>query len=172
MASSDLEKEEDQIESDVQNLKLERVAEEKEEANGTIRVKAEHNTHALGSLSPSLELSPVKKTRSNTHSPIKSPSTPSEVMESTIGGDITVKHEPGQAPKLARSASQKIISRPPPLFLDEPDKYEEATKTFEVILECNYATKWLGETEHAMECDCREHWGESHRTSAPTAFKN
>jgi hypothetical protein len=168
MANSDMEKEEERIESHVQNLKLEGAAEVKEETNGTSRVKAERNADTYDSLTPALGASPIKKTKSSTQSPIKSPSTPSEMMESTVGGEITVKQEPGQAPKLARTASQKIVSRPPPLYLDEPDKYEEATKTFEVITECNYATKWLGETEHAMECDCRESWGKSHRTSSST----
>ncbi|KAF2428105.1 hypothetical protein EJ08DRAFT_331004 [Tothia fuscella] len=164
MASGKINKEEEQIASDVQNLKLEAVTEPEGEANGIIRVKSQHNTNSSRSLSPIEEHSPIKKTESNSQSPtIKSPSTPTDMVESIVGGDITVKLEPGQAPKLARTASAKIISRPPPLFLDEPDKYEEATKTFEVIPECIYAAKWLGETEHAMECDCREAWdGKNH----------
>jgi histone-lysine N-methyltransferase SETD2 len=79
-------------------------------------------------------------------------------MES-VGGDITVKLEPGKAPKLARSSSQKVVSRPAPLFTEEPDMYDEATSSFEVMVDCTYAAKWLGSTEHAMDCDCREEWG-------------
>ena len=78
-----------------------------------------------------------------------------------VGGGISVKMEPGQPPKLARSSSQKVVPRPPRLFLDLPDSTEEAQKTFEVIETCQYANKYMGYTEHAMECDCAEEWGES-----------
>jgi histone-lysine N-methyltransferase SETD2 len=78
-----------------------------------------------------------------------------------VGGGISVKMEPGQPPKLARSSSQKVVPRPPQLFLDLPDSTEEAQRTFEVIETCQYANKYMGYTEHAMECDCAEEWGES-----------
>lgn len=80
-------------------------------------------------------------------------------FEEKIGGDITIKLEPGQPPKLARSSSQKVVARPPQLFLDLPDCTAEAISTFEVLENCNYANKYMGYTEHAMECDCAEEWG-------------
>lgn len=80
--------------------------------------------------------------------------------EETVGGDITVKLEPGKAPKLSRSSSKKIIFRPPPLFHDLPDATSEATNTFDRIRDCTYANKYLGDTENALECDCAEEWGE------------
>ncbi|KAL2866287.1 SET and WW domain protein [Aspergillus lucknowensis] len=78
-----------------------------------------------------------------------------------VGGGISVKLEPGQPPKLARSSSQKVVSRPPRLFSHLPDSTRDAQKTFEVIDACQYANKYMGYTEHAMECDCTEEWDAS-----------
>lgn len=84
----------------------------------------------------------------------------------TVGGEITVKQEPGQPPKLSRSTSQKIVARPPQLFNDYEDKTVEARSGFEVIQECSYSSKYIGSSEHdSMECDCSEEWGRSSSTS-------
>lgn len=101
--------------------------------------------------------------QSTSRSPIKQPSakaSPSagEEHEKVVGGDITLKIEPGKGPKLARAASQKVLSKPPPIYLDLPDSTEDAKKTFGVLPECTYASKYLGITEHALECDCSEEW--------------
>lgn len=82
--------------------------------------------------------------------------------EEVIGGDITLKLEPGKPPKLARSSSKKIPTRPPPLFLDHEDVTSEARRTFEVLPDCNYANKYLGTTDAAYECDCNEVWGKKY----------
>lgn len=79
--------------------------------------------------------------------------------QETVGGDILVKEEPGQPPKLSRSSSQKVTSRPPQLFDHLPDSTQDALATFEQIDACWYANKYMGYTEHAMECDCAEEWG-------------
>lgn len=84
-----------------------------------------------------------------------------KVKTERIGGDITVKMEPGQPPKLSRSTSHKVIPRAPPLFNHLPDATEEATSSFQVIDACTYTNKWMGYTEHGMECDCSEEWGKS-----------
>lgn len=112
---------------------------------------------------------------SASQSPIKhsklsqSPHTGSETHEEVVGGDVTVKQEPGQPPKLARSSSQKIVSRPPPLFDDYADKTEEARGTFQLLSECAYSSKYIGSTEHgSMDCDCAEEWGKA----ASTFFSN
>lgn len=89
-----------------------------------------------------------------------------ELMTNSIGGDITLKQEPGKPPKLARSSSQKVIARPPQLYNHLPDSVNEACQTFEVIDGCIYGSKYMGHTEHAMECDCSEEWGKSR------SFKN
>jgi len=76
-----------------------------------------------------------------------------------VGGDITVKLEAGQAPKLSRSTVKKVPLGPPTLFSDVRDSTKEALSTFERISDCSYANKYLGSTEHALECDCSEEWG-------------
>ncbi|KAJ9264048.1 hypothetical protein DTO195F2_2575 [Paecilomyces variotii] len=103
------------------------------------------------------------KPRSAPRSPVKKDGDDSEVEEK-VGGDITVKMEPGQPPKLSRSASQKF-SRPPQLLNHLPDSTAEAQATFQMMEECTYANKYMGYTEHAMDCDCAEEWD-------PVAGKN
>ena len=95
-----------------------------------------------------------------------SPAVKSEIGD-VVGGDITVKAEPGQPPKLARSNSKRVPPRPPKLFFDCPDDTDAACKIFERIDSCIYANKYLGTTEHALECDCVEQWGKS-----PNVFKH
>lgn len=109
------------------------------------------------------------KSRSQTRSPVKA-EPDSDDMEQKVGGDITVKLEPGKPPKLSRSSSQKVISRPPQLFNHLPDSLEEACSTFEVIDECIYSNKYMGYTEHAMECDCSEEWGKMQLQSSNHTF--
>jgi histone-lysine N-methyltransferase SETD2 len=157
MSGGDNEKKEEQIESHVRSLKLEGGTPLQDDA--VIRVKTERTSTPS---TPTPDLSPTKRSKSGTQSPVKGesvPQTPNGNMELVVGSDITVTLEPGKAPKLARSSSQKIISRLPPLYNDEPDKYDEATSNFEVIDDCIYAAKWLGSTEHAMDCDCRDEYG-------------
>lgn len=79
----------------------------------------------------------------------------------TIGGDITVTVEPGKAPKISRKASQKIIAQPPTLLSHLPDATDEATSSFDILTDCHYASRSLGSTEQALECDCSEEWGMS-----------
>lgn len=134
------------------------------EMEDTIDVKVEGRQER--SATPSGDSTPRKpKQSSHSQSPVKMErngrSPPVKVEhEEVIGGDITLKVEPGKAPKLARTTSQRVIARPPPLFTDEPDKTDEATSVFEVIRDCTYQAKYLGITEHdALECDCSEEWG-------------
>jgi len=99
-----------------------------------------------------------KKSRSASHSPTKAKAEPEEI----VGGEITLKLEPGQPPKLTRTASHKVPARIVQMFDDYQDKTEEATGVFQVITQCSYSAKYLGSTEHAMECDCAEEWGKIH----------
>lgn len=111
-----------------------------------------------------------KETSTDANTPITSPGrTPSsdsgaikddpEMKQEMVGGDIVVKQEPGQPLKLSRNSSQKITPRPPQLFSHLPDSTADALATFEQIETCWYANKYMGYTEHAMECDCAEEWG-------------
>lgn len=81
--------------------------------------------------------------------------------EEMLGGDVTLKLEPGRPPKLQRTTSRKVERRPPPLFFEYEDKTDEATSTFSLLQHCTYANKYLGTTESALECDCAEEWGKS-----------
>ena len=99
------------------------------------------------------------------HSPAESQGAQSPVAkgenEDLVGGDVTLKQEPGKPPKLSRTTSRKVEKRPPPMFNDYKDSTSEATSTFQVITECSYANKSLGTTDPALECDCAEEWGKS-----------
>ncbi|RAL05616.1 SET and WW domain protein [Aspergillus ibericus CBS 121593] len=104
--------------------------------------------------------SPVKKEESeeNEQNPTGREGSHVDKPEEKVGGDIIVKLEPGQPPKLTRSSSQKVIARPPQLFSHLPDSTAEAEATFDLMDTCTYANKFMGYTEHAMECDCAEEW--------------
>lgn len=119
--------------------------------NTTTNNSSSNTTPTNGSRS-----SPMVKSRSQSHSPTKDDD---DEPEKKMGGEITVKMEPGQPPKLARTSSQKVVSRPPQLFNHLPDDTDAAKATFQLMDACTYANKYMGYTEHAMECDCAEEWG-------------
>jgi hypothetical protein len=103
--------------------------------------------------------------KSRSRSPIKSqsasqtPKSESEGVEEIIEGDITVSVEPGKPPKLSRKSAQKVIARPPTLFLDVPDATQEASGVFQLIKDCIYGSKYMGYSEQdALDCDCSEEW--------------
>ncbi|KAL4926085.1 SET and WW domain protein [Aspergillus undulatus] len=128
-------------------------------------VKDERATSSLAK-SRSSSQTPLKKEHSDSdEAGMKAEGNKDASLIERVGGGITVKLEPGQPPKLARSSSQKVIPRPPQLFLDLPDSTKEAQKTFEVIESCQYANKYMGYTEHAMECDCPEEWDSASSTN-------
>lgn len=148
-------------------IKLERQSSADVPAVNGRPVKDEHTNNGFksleGSKSSTTSLmngmpSSAVKSRSQSRSPVKKDGD-ADAREDKVGGDITVKMEPGQPPKLSRSSSQKIIARPPQLFLDLPNSTAEARTTFETLEDCTYANKYMGYTEHAMECDCAEEWG-------------
>jgi len=133
------------------------------EEGGAAQVKEEDSEQVTPALND-LPTLPKSKSRSTSHSPSKQSSpdespTDDHEQEEVVGGDITLKMEPGKAPKLSRTATQKIRSKPPLLFLDLPDATEEARRTFVTLPECTYGAKYMGTTEHALECDCSEEWG-------------
>ena len=109
---------------------------------------------------PSRKNTKVSESPRTSVSNAQSPAVKSE-QEEVVGGEITLKVEPGKAPKLARSTSKKIVTRAPQLFSHLPDSTAEATSTFDILSDCNYAAKYLGYTEPALECDCSEEWGMS-----------
>jgi SET domain-containing protein len=98
-------------------------------------------------------------TPANMEGSTQTPKSEEELLEDNIDEDVMALPEPGKVPKLSRKASQKIASRPPPLFDDLPDSTEEATSKFQVIRDCLYGSKYMGSSEHeALGCDCSEEW--------------
>ncbi|KAI6887185.1 hypothetical protein KC355_g21614, partial [Hortaea werneckii] len=129
-------------------------------------VKEERSTSGGGT--PVADATPIS-TKRQSRSPMKEHSQTRSLSAKddpeTVGGEVTLKLEPGKPPKLARTTSQKVERRPPPLFFDHEDKTGDATSSFTVMSECTYANKYLGTTEHALECDCAEEWDATTRTN-------
>jgi len=67
--------------------------------------------------------------------------------------------KPTKPTKASRSASSKLPPRIAPLLDHLPDVYAEATSTFTIIDACTYQNKYLGFSDHALDCDCSEEWG-------------
>ncbi|KIW20089.1 hypothetical protein PV08_00664 [Exophiala spinifera] len=74
-----------------------------------------------------------------------------------------VKPEPKEPSKPAKSSrtSSKLPPRIAPLFDHLPDATEEAISTFSILDSCTYQNKYLGFSEHALDCDCAEEWDPS-----------
>ena len=116
------------------------------------------------STSPSLQPLKVKASRSSSTSSAASKVTSNSSLDKKdVDDKVAVpssKMELEEPVKATRSASQKAVRRHQPLVEDLPDATSEAETSFVVIESCTYANKFLGYTEHAMECDCAEEWGE------------
>lgn len=162
MSDSEGEKKTAQLEPELRVMKLEEGATLSVGESDGIQVKAEDaDAPTPSAIPPRLKSSrnsqsPMPKHESEASSPADS------TKEEVVGGDIVLKMEPGpggRALKLSRSASQKIVSRPPPLYLDLPDSTQAAKDTFVVLPECTYSNKHIGTTDPALECDCSEEWG-------------
>jgi SET domain-containing protein len=169
MSDSDSEQNTAQLEPELREMKLEGATSEGAgEGEGLRQVKVE-DADSPGRTPPPLAIPPRLKSRSKSQSPIVKPDSgatpPGSAHEETLGGDITLKMEPGKAPKLSRTASQKVMSRPPPLYLDLPDSTEAAKQTFVVLPECTYANKTIGTTDPALECDCQEEYDTATKTN-------
>ena len=152
-------------ESDMREMKLKEEDNDGDLESITVAkpIKSEHSPPSSRVLSAAG--TPIHAKRSSI-SPVKSgsamnsPAMKSE-QEETVGGDVSLKLEPGKPPKLARTTSHRVEKRPPPIFTHFENKTAEAKATFEPLTECTYANKYLGTTEHALECDCAEEWGKS-----------
>lgn len=152
----------DRLEAGVEEMRLENGDTHRE--RGALRtddVKVESRSRDGSSqrtpMAKSASQSPVKHGKLS-----QSPNEDSEKHEEVVGGEVTVKLEPGHPPKLARSTSRKIVAGPAQLFNEYPSRTDEATSTFQVLSSCIYSSKYIGSTEHeAMDCDCTEEWGKA-----------
>lgn len=125
-------------------------------------VKKERSPSISGDEPPTASATP-RSVKKKSRSPVKNESmahSPAiRADEEVVGGDIELKLEPGKPPKLQRKSSHKVERRPPTLFFNHEDKTAQASSTYFTLPECTYANKYLGTTEHALECDCAEEWG-------------
>lgn len=149
------------LESEVRDLKLKEEDVDMDMDNDAPAfVKDEASAPGSGVATP-IAVKRPSRSPTKTQSFANSPAVKSDEQE-MIGGDVTLKMEPGKPLKLSRSVSHKIEKRPPQLFHDYEDATAEATSTFEILPVCTYANKYLGTTEHALECDCSEEWGKQY----------
>ena len=166
MSDSETDRKTSRLEPELRDMKIEPASPRDTEA-GSVKAKVKvEDDDRLGRTPTPIGIPTRPNSQSGSRSPVKhssakSSSSADDDQEKVVGGDITLKMEPGKAPKLSRAASQKVLSKPPPLYLDLPDATDAAKQTFGVLPECTYASKYLGNTEHALECDCSEEWGKS-----------
>ncbi|KIX02748.1 uncharacterized protein Z518_08690 [Rhinocladiella mackenziei CBS 650.93] len=85
----------------------------------------------------------------HTHTSTSNPTSPGKPEPKELS-------KPAKAPP--RTAASKLPPRVAPLFDHLPDATAEATSTFTLIDACTYQNKYLGFSEHALDCDCSEEW--------------
>jgi histone-lysine N-methyltransferase SETD2 len=136
---------------------------------------------ASGSESPSMPATKIKSSRSSStsSSSSKRPSAadlsaknePRDANGLNSTSTSPVKPEPKEPSKPARSSrtASKLPPRIAPILSHLPDATTEASSTFTVVDACTYQNKYLGFSEHALDCDCVEEWGES---AMPTCSEN
>ena len=125
------------------------------------------------SSSPLLSATKIKSSRSSSQSTTNSTSMADTVAVKSepekVNGHVSVKAEPPTPVKESRLTSRKgAVPRVAPLFDHLPDATADATSHYQTLESCTYANKYLGYTEHAMECDCSEEWGKSHHSHRVT----
>ncbi|KAI9776955.1 MAG: histone methyltransferase set2 [Candelina submexicana] len=161
MSNDDQEAKPEVVEDGLKEMKIKSSASSDDEALDTIRVGTVKDESQTPN-GTSLTYEPLPKSASQSPSKLSSniqlPKMEVSEQEEVVGGDITVIVEPGQAPKLSRTASKKVFTGPATLFNHYADSTSEATSTFELLRDCHYMSKYLGSTEPAMECDCSEEW--------------
>jgi histone-lysine N-methyltransferase SETD2 len=154
----------DSVDEDTIDVKLESPAPSDlaEELSSTRSTAIKDEAASSTSSSPSLSTIKVHSSWSSSQSTSKSKAMEDAAMIDTkrenANGHISPLMEPESPIKESR-ASRKGIPRVAPLFDHLPDATLEATSYFQILDVCTYANKYLGYTEHAMECDCSEEWG-------------
>jgi [histone H3]-lysine36 N-trimethyltransferase len=89
----------------------------------------------------------------------KGSNTPIDPSDKETGSSTPTTSQMVRQAKISRSAAlRKLKSKPGILYLDEPDRYDEATASFQIIEDCIYANKSIGDSEPPLECDCSEDW--------------
>ena len=160
MATPNADMKQDKLESEVADMNIKEEERDRHDdvnmdtISAVESVKQERPASSSGSATP-------KGVKRQFESPMKeekmaqSPSVKTDV----VGGDVELRLDADERPRLVRTQSHKVPRLPPPLFTDFPDMTAQATSTFSILNECVYANKYLGTTEHALECECAEEWG-------------
>lgn len=169
MATPDTEFKQGKLEADVAEMDIKEEQRDEEEdvkmenISTAEPVKTDRSASASGSATPRgvkrQQLSPMKA-----ESMAQSLSVKTEV----VGGDVELRLDENERPRLVRKQSHKVPRRPAELFTHLPDATAQATSTFSVLRECVYANKYMGITEHALECECAEEWGKHPNNIANT----
>jgi hypothetical protein len=160
--NSSLTTQEKKLETEVQDMHLKEEDRDADMGTGSEAILKQEERSTPQSAAEGTSMSIEQSSRSpNELQESTQSATPKSEHEDLVGGDVTLKQEPGKPPKLARTTARKVERRPPPLFNDYKDSTAEATSSFQVITECSYANKGLGTTDPALECDCAEEWGKS-----------
>ena len=150
------------VEEGFKEMKIKNGDSSDEEAQDTIEVEVVKHEPVLQNGKPNATGAKSAMQLPKRNAPgVQSPVRIGDGHREVVAGEITVKLEPGQPPKLARTPSKTIVARCAPTFDSYEDKTEEATGVFQLLTECTYSAKYLGSTEHAMECDCAEEWGKN-----------
>lgn len=105
-------------------------------------------------------LSASAKLKTNHSSSASTPRAKSELSDGDIKSEVEPSARASPPPSKKTRNSKKPPPRVAPLFDDLPDATDDANSDYTVIDSCIYQNKYLGFTEHAMECDCPEEWGE------------
>lgn len=118
--------------------------------------KYRYRHSSLGS-SPDTEGGSTKATTQPRSTPESTMTDDSDGVKKETTGNVDSEPKTGRGSSTAKSSR-----RSPPLFDHYPSATEEATKTFLVIGDSSYTSKYLGDSgqDEAMSCDCRPSWGE------------
>ncbi|MCJ1285470.1 histone methyltransferase set2 [Xylographa opegraphella] len=162
MSDDEQYKEPDKVEEGIKDMRIKsNDYDGNEEGSGTIRNIEQPSTQTSGTgASNKIEIKTATHSPGKRNTALNSPVKGRGEHEQTVGGDISLKLESGPPPKLSRTASQKVIATAPQMFDHYEDKTQEAAGVFQIITQCSYSAKYLGSTEHAMECDCIEEWAD------------
>jgi [histone H3]-lysine36 N-trimethyltransferase len=144
-----------------------------QELSATRVATIKHENSRSPSLSPSLKPTRPEQSRSSSTSTVSSDRAAAADKDTLIAKKTEepnghaptsaspIKSEPKETSRPAKSSrnASKLPARIAPLFDHLPDATADATSTFTVIDACTYQNKYLGYSEHALDCDCNEEWG-------------
>lgn len=155
----------DSVDEDTIEVKREPMRDNELQGDHSFATMSAAEDEPLGSTTNSPHILPrkMKTSRSSSSSTVKSRATSASSLDKKEIVDTfertSLKMESSHSTKPSRSTLPKTMPHPAPLFDHLADSTLEAKTSFAVLDLCTYTNKFLGYTEHAMECDCSEEWG-------------